>query len=281
MIQDGRYPDLYEIDAASKTKVEDTREVLDQIAYKPQSGQKKVYLIDEVHMLSLHSFNALLKTLEEPPEHIQFILATTEPHKIPATILSRCLHFNLQPLTTAQITKHIEQVLTQENIPFDLDALAHIAQAAKGSMRDALTLLDQCLAISPEHIGTECTQQLINSLPKKQLHTLLTAIAQKDVHAINTACEQYEKNNIDCTLLLNDITKELHDISLAQQLDTTHPLKDIWAPSYIQVLYRMAIQGLSDLPFAPSDRIGISMCFIRMAVFQPQVQSDEKKSLLN
>ena len=158
MIQAGTYPDLFEIDAASRTKVEDTREVLDQVQYMPQTGKKKVYLIDEVHMLSQHSFNALLKTLEEPPQHVQFILATTEPEKIPKTILSRCLHFNLQPIAVSEIQKHIEHTLTSDNVKFDSEATLQIAEAGDGSMRDALSLLDQCLAIDPKYISLNTTQ---------------------------------------------------------------------------------------------------------------------------
>ncbi len=280
MIQEGSYCDLYEIDAASKTKVEDTREVLDQIAYMPQMGKKKVYLIDEVHMLSQHSFNALLKTLEEPPAHVQFILATTEPEKIPATVLSRCLHFNLKPLTEQEIQTRLATALTQENKTFDQDALVHVAQAAKGSMRDALTLLDQCLAVSPTHIDSNTTAQLVKSIPNSQIHILLEAIEQKDLKGIDQICDQCETTNIDFQQVLSDLSKELHLIAVAQQLGSPHPLRDLWDAGYIQVLYRMCIQGIQDLTFAPSPRIGVSMCLIRMAVFQPS-QETEKKSLLN
>lgn len=270
MIQDGCYADLYEIDAASKTKVEDTREVLDQIAYMPQYGKKKVYLIDEVHMLSQHSFNALLKTLEEPPSHVQFVLATTEPNKIPTTVLSRCLHFNLQPLTESQISTHLAHTLEQENIAFEEEALAHIAQAAQGSMRDALTLLDQSIALSPGKIDSHATQKLVSTLPKSNIISLLRSIKDGDVDAIESICATCEDNNIDFYHLLKDVAHELYAISLAQLMPSRpHELQDIWPATYLQVLYRMAIGGMNDLAHSPTARIGATMCFIRMAVFYP------------
>ncbi len=275
MIQDGSYPDLYEIDAASRTKVEDTRDILEQVQYMPQMGKRKVYLIDEVHMLSQHSFNALLKTLEEPPAHVQFILATTEPEKIPKTILSRCLHFNLQPLTQESIFKYLSNTLTQDNIAYDEEALMQIAEAGDGSMRDALSLLDQCLAISPEKVDLSVTQPLLSTFPKAQLITLLKAIGTQDTHKIEAMCNEYEKNNIDFRQLLKQLSEQLIHTSIDQIRGQKNPLSDIWPDTYIQVLYRMLMQGIADLEHSPSIKLGSLMCLIRMAVFHPKSSTVE------
>ncbi|UTC24799.1 DNA polymerase III subunit gamma/tau [Candidatus Comchoanobacter bicostacola] len=277
MIQEGRYADLYEIDAASRTKVEDTREILDQVSYLPQMGKKKVYLIDEVHMLSQHSFNALLKTLEEPPEHVQFILATTEPQKIPTTIKSRCIHFNLKPIGTADIASQVQKILEAEQIKFETEATHLIAEHAKGSMRDALTLLEQCISLSPSDINTVQVQSLINTIPNELIINLLTHIHAQDAQAIEQACAQHEQNNINFESLLSNIANELYKITIAQLTKSSkHPLSNLWDPGYIQVLYRMAIIGLNDLPFSPTPKIGASMCLMRMAVFTPELETKKK-----
>src|SRR5690554_6344643 len=175
-IDQGRFVDLLEIDAASRTKVEDTRELLDNVQYAPTQGRFKVYLIDEVHMLSRHSFNALLKTLEEPPAHVKFLLATTDPQKLPITVLSRCLQFNLKALSRDEIAAHLAQVLTAENIPFDAAALQLLARAAQGSMRDALSLTDQAIAQGNQAVNMQGVQQMLGSVPSYQLVTLLQYI---------------------------------------------------------------------------------------------------------
>jgi len=269
MIQAGNYPDLFEIDAASRTKVEDTREILDQVQYMPQVGKRKVYLIDEVHMLSQHSFNALLKTLEEPPEHVQFILATTEPEKIPRTILSRCLHFNLQPISLTEIHKHLESALTQDGVRYDVDAIAQIAEAGDGSMRDALSLLDQCLAISPEYISTDITQKLLSTIPNTKIAALLTAIANKNIDTIESLCDEFEQNNIDFRLLLKQLSETIIQISIDQLRAKETELTTLWPDTYVQVLYHMLIQGIKDLTYSPSLKLGALMCLIRMAIFYP------------
>jgi DNA polymerase-3 subunit gamma/tau len=273
MIANGSYPDLYEIDAASRTKVEDTRDILDQVQYMPQMGKKKVYLIDEVHMLSQHSFNALLKTLEEPPQHVQFILATTEPEKIPKTILSRCLHFNLQPLTVEAIYTHLANTLTTDSIHFDKEALMQIAEAGDGSMRDALSLLDQCLAISPKTISLDVTQPLLSTLPKTQLLSLLKAVGNQDIDSIEKMCHEFENNNIDFRQLLKQLSEQLIQISIDQVRGHETELTPLWPATYVQVLYRMLMQGVSDLDHSPSLKLGSLMCLIRMAVFHPTLTS--------
>lgn len=270
MIQDGTHPDLYEIDAASRTKVEDTRDVLEHVQYLPVIGKKKVYLIDEVHMLSQHSFNALLKTLEEPPAHIQFILATTEPHKIPKTILSRCLHFNLQPISHPDIVDYLASVLKEEKIKFEKDALSHIAQASKGSMRDALSLLDQLLAISPEHLNTDTTSALLSTLPTQELSDLLLAVSNQNIEEIQKRLSIYEDNNIDFRTLLTQLAELIVQTSIHKLQDKETPLTSLWTDSYLQVLYRMLIQGIQDLQYSPSPYLGSLMCLIRMAVFYPE-----------
>lgn len=270
MMQSGTHPDLYEIDAASRTKVEDTRDILEHIQYMPTVGKKKIYLIDEVHMLSQHSFNALLKTLEEPPEHVQFILATTEPHKVPKTILSRCLHFNLQPLSSEKIIDYIIAILKKETIDFDAIAIEHIAQAAKGSMRDALSLLDQLLAISPKSITTAVTSSLLSTLPNESLDQLLIAIAKKDIEAIKQQLAQHEKNNIDFKSLLNQLAEKIIHTSICQLQGKETPLTGLWPDTYLQVLYHMLIKGIQDLNYGPSPYLGALMCLVRMAVFYPK-----------
>ncbi|MCP8351958.1 DNA polymerase III subunit gamma/tau [Candidatus Synchoanobacter obligatus] len=273
MIQQGSYPDMYEIDAASRTKVEDTREILDQVQYMPQIGRKKVYLIDEVHMLSQHSFNALLKTLEEPPAHVQFILATTEPEKIPKTILSRCLHFNLKSITASDIQAYLATVLTKDNIRFDDDALQQVAEAGDGSMRDALSILDQCLAISPTHLSNETTQSLLNTIAHTQLQEVIQAIANQDIAALEERCHAFEKNNIDFRDLLKQMANLLIQTSIHQLQGKTSPYTGLWSNEYLQVLYRMIMQGIQDLEYSPSVKLGALMCMVRMAVFKPSQES--------
>lgn len=270
MIQSGTHPDLYEIDAASRTKVEDTRDVLEHVQYLPTLGKKKVYLIDEVHMLSQHSFNALLKTLEEPPEHVQFILATTEPHKIPKTILSRCLHFNLQPILLTQIAEYLGSILEKEGIEFEKEALSHIASASSGSMRDALSLLDQLLAISPKKVTTEVTSSLLSTLPTQALSDLLIAVSKQDIEAIQSRLSTYEKNNIDFRTLLTQLSELIIKTSIHQLQGKDTPLTSLWTESYLQVIYRMLMQGIQDLPYSPSPYLGTLMCLIRISAFYPE-----------
>ncbi|MEC7030540.1 MAG: DNA polymerase III subunit gamma/tau [Pseudomonadota bacterium] len=269
MIAAGSYPDLYEIDAASRTKVEDTRDILDQVQYMPQMGRKKVYLIDEVHMLSQHSFNALLKTLEEPPSHVQFILATTEPEKIPRTILSRCLHFNLQPLTQDAIYQHLANILKSDGVEFNEEALMQIADAGDGSMRDALSLLDQCLAISPKIVDLSVTQPLLSTIPKAEIVSLLTAVGQQDIATIQKMCDQFEENNIDFKQLLKQVSEQLILVAIDHTRGQENQLTKLWPATYVQVLYRMLMQGIADLVHSPSLKLGSLMCLIRMAVFHP------------
>src|SRR3989338_4777239 len=204
-IDTGRFPDLFEIDAASRTKVEDTRELLDNIPYAPTKGQYKVYLIDEVHMLSGHSFNALLKTLEEPPAHVKFLLATTDPQKLPATVLSRCLQFHLSKMTIDQIEKQLQFILNAEKIKFENDALNLIATSSNGSMRDSLSLLDQCIAYGNGKISTAETRAMLGLSNKAEITALLKAIHARDADAALSLTKSWEKNGVNFARCLSEL----------------------------------------------------------------------------
>lgn len=268
-IDAGRFPDLYEIDAASRTKVEDTRELLDNVPYAPTKGRFKVYLIDEVHMLSGHSFNALLKTLEEPPEHVKFLLATTDPQKLPATVLSRCLQFHLSQLLPEQIEAQLAHILKQENIPFEIPALALLSQAANGSMRDGLSLLDQCIAFCNGHITTTETQKMLGISHQADTITLLQAIDRQDAQTALSLTKTWAQNGVNFSQALTTILTELHTLATAQILKTQDPSAASFSPENIQLYYQIALLGQKDLPLAPNPRVGFEMIVIRMMAFQP------------
>ena len=215
-INEGRFIDLIEVDAASKTKVEDTRDLLENVQYAPTRGRYKVYLIDEVHMLSTHSFNALLKTLEEPPPHVKFLLATTDPQKLPVTILSRCLQFNLKRLPADLITEYLEKILQQEKIIFDNTAIALIAEAADGSMRDALSLLDQAIAYGGGELKDAEVRTMLGTVDKTHVFELLQALANRDSTLLLNSIEQLASHSADFENALNEILSLLHRIALTQ-----------------------------------------------------------------
>src|SRR3989338_1419282 len=215
-IDTGRFPDLFEIDAASRTKVEDTRELLDNIPYAPTQGRFKVYLIDEVHMLSGHSFNALLKTLEEPPAHVKFLLATTDPQKLPITVLSRCLQFHLKSLSTEQISKHLQHILTAEQISFEEQATLLIAKSAKGSIRDALSLLEQTIAYCQGKVTTQGTGEMLGTLEQDAITPLLNALIAKDGKQLLAEAALLAEKTVDYALALEELTSLLHYIAIAQ-----------------------------------------------------------------
>ncbi len=279
-IDEGRFVDLLEIDAASRTKVDDTREILDNVQYAPARGRYKVYLIDEVHMLSISSFNALLKTLEEPPDHVKFVLATTDPQKIPVTILSRCLQFNLRRLTPAQISGQIERILAAEDIEFEADAVVLLSRAADGSMRDGLSLLDQALA-GGGPLKTQAVREMLGSVEQRHVHGLLEALVEQDpAAAINVVGEVFSLAR-DLGRLLDDLAEALHRVALIQQLpDYRDDSRDDWDslvalaarldPEDVQLFYQIVINGRSDLKLAPSDRTGCEMTVLRLFAFQPQ-----------
>lgn len=280
-IDQGRFVDLLEIDAASRTKVEDTRELLDNVQYKPARGRFKVYLIDEVHMLSRHSFNALLKTLEEPPEYVKFILATTDPQKLPVTILSRCLQFHLKPITVDAIHQQLDHILAQEQVTAQARALGMIAHAADGSMRDALSLTDQAIALGNGSISQESVAHMLGTLDTDQALHLLQAISSKSVDVVMSSVEQMAQNGVDWDGLLQQLASQLHRLAMVQALpssldkgqpdaDKVVQLSKALTPQDIQLFYQIALKGREDIALAPSERIGLEMVLLRMVAFRPQ-----------
>ncbi|TMP71745.1 DNA polymerase III subunit gamma/tau [Pseudoalteromonas sp. S1608] len=286
-IEAGRYIDLLEIDAASRTKVEDTREILDNVQYAPTRGRYKVYLIDEVHMLSKHSFNALLKTLEEPPEHVKFLLATTDPQKLPVTILSRCLQFNLNALSQAEIKQQLEHVLTHEQLNFDNDALSIIAKAADGSMRDALSLTDQAIAQTNGDIKNQAVQDMLGLMDTHYSQSLLAALLAQDGTALMNEVAQVASRNPNYIALLDDLIALTHVIQLSQlvpeaaALDSNNAdyIEHVAAHSHaqqIQVYYQLLLNGKKDLQWAPEPRLGFEMIMLRLLAFEPtQLQTNQ------
>ncbi len=279
-IDEGRFVDLLEIDAASRTKVEDTRELLDNVQYKPTQGRYKVYLIDEVHMLSRHSFNALLKTLEEPPEHVKFLLATTDPQKLPITVLSRCLQFNLKALDRQEIATHLAYVLQQEGIASDEAALTAIARAARGSMRDALSLTDQAIAQGEQQVTMAGVQQMLGAVPSFELATLLEQVlAGQGADLLNTL-SRIAGQVPDLSNLLGEMQNYIHQLALYQavpevadtlglSIEDQHLAQQLPA-ELLQVYYDILIQGRRDLNYAADVRSGVEMSLLRMLAFRPE-----------
>ncbi|ELR67306.1 DNA polymerase III subunits gamma and tau [Photobacterium marinum] len=279
-IDEGRFVDLLEIDAASRTKVEDTRELLDNVQYKPARGRFKVYLIDEVHMLSRHSFNALLKTLEEPPEYVKFILATTDPQKLPVTILSRCLQFHLKHLDNTQIQSQLENVLGQEQVEFELRALSLLARAAEGSMRDALSLTDQAIALGNGKVSADSVSAMLGTLNTDQALYLLEAMANGQAEPAMAALEELAGVGVEWDSLLRELAAQLHRVAMYQALpaalddsapdaDRVITLSKELSPQDVQLCYQIALQGRQDLVYAPDGRTGLEMVLLRMLAFRP------------
>lgn len=293
-VDNGRFVDLIEVDAASRTKVDDTRELLDNVQYAPSRGRYKVYLIDEVHMLSTSSFNALLKTLEEPPPHVKFLFATTDPQKLPVTILSRCLQFNLRRLDIKQIADHLAFILQQENLEFEAEALNQIAFAADGSMRDALSLLDQAIAFSGGMVTAEIVSQMLGSVSQQQLIQLLEAFAAKDAKALLTHTDELASLGRDFVVVLDGLMTSLQRIATIQLIADAEALDQqddaalknfatIFNVETVQLLYQIALHGKRDMPYAADPRSGFEMTLLRMLSFQPHAvntnlgQPPEKK----
>ncbi|HEH9631266.1 DNA polymerase III subunit gamma/tau [Pasteurella multocida] len=277
-IEQGNFIDLIEIDAASRTKVEDTRELLDNVQYKPVQGRYKVYLIDEVHMLSRHSFNALLKTLEEPPEYVKFLLATTDPQKLPITILSRCMQFHLKALEQQQIAQHLEFILTQEKIPFEFLALEKLAKAAQGSIRDSLSLTDQAIAMSNGNITLNVVHEMLGLLDDDQALDIIHALQQGQGESVMKGVQAVAEKGGDWDELLRDIGENLHKIAMQQllpssQLDDTSRigfLASHISPEDVQFFYQVMLTGRKELPYAPNRRIGVEMTLLRALAFHPK-----------
>jgi DNA polymerase-3 subunit gamma/tau len=280
-IAEGRFVDLIEVDAASRTKVEDTRELLENVQYAPSRGRYKVYLIDEVHMLSNSSFNALLKTLEEPPPHVKFLLATTDPQKLPMTILSRCLQFNLKNMTPERIVNHLKFVLEQEVIPFEESALWLLGRAADGSMRDALSLTDQSISYGSGKITQAEVAAMLGTLDQAAVYEIVNALASLDGKAILAAVQNMAEQAPDYVNALAEMLSVLHRIAIAQALpeavDNSHgdkerimQLAQQLPAEDVQLFYQTALLGRRDLPLAPDARAGFEMVLLRMLAFKPQ-----------
>ena len=277
-IEQGNFIDLIEIDAASRTKVEDTRELLDNVQYKPVVGRFKVYLIDEVHMLSRHSFNALLKTLEEPPEYVKFLLATTDPQKLPITILSRCLQFHLKALDETQISQHLAHILTQENIPFEEPALVKLAKAAQGSIRDSLSLTDQAIAMGNRQVTNSVVSNMLGLLDDNYSIDILYALHQGNGELLMRTLQKVADAAGDWDKLLSECAEKLHQIALMQLLsqkssdDNEHFsfLAKHISPEDVQFFYQVIVSGRKDLSNAPNRRIGTEMTLLRALAFHPK-----------
>ncbi|MCT7946749.1 DNA polymerase III subunit gamma/tau [Shewanella septentrionalis] len=279
-IAQGRFVDLIEVDAASRTKVDDTRELLDNVQYRPTRGRFKVYLIDEVHMLSRSSFNALLKTLEEPPEHVKFLLATTDPQKLPVTVLSRCLQFNLKSLTQSEIGTQLNHILTQEQFPFDAEALKLLAKAANGSMRDALSLTDQAIAFGGGNVMLTQVQTMLGSIDEQHVVALLNALTDADIGVLMHTCAQVLAYGADAQEVLRSLLELLHQITLtqfapacAQQSLYSAQIRafaEQLTPEQVQLYYQILLTGRKDLPHAPDPKSGLEMALLRAVAFVPE-----------
>ncbi|MCW8963799.1 MAG: DNA polymerase III subunit gamma/tau, partial [Gammaproteobacteria bacterium] len=279
-IDEGRFVDLIEVDAASRTKVEDTRELLENVQYAPTRGRYKVYLIDEVHMLSNHSFNALLKTLEEPPPHVKFLLATTDPQKLPVTILSRCLQFNLKKLPLPDIVSHLAHILQQEALEFDEPALRLIARGAEGSMRDALSLMDQAIAFGGGRVGDEDVRHMLGTIESTHVYQLIEQVHRQDGKAVLQTISELDVRSPDYQDVLAEMISVYHHIALEQQVAGS--MTDEWddpqriqqlageiSPEDVQLYYQTALQGRDNLKMNPLPREGFEMTLLRMIAFRP------------
>src|SRR5512145_1773847 len=277
-IDGGRFVDLLEVDAASRTKVDHTRELLDNVQYSPARGRYKVYLIDEVHMLSTHSFNALLKTLEEPPPHVKFLLATTDPQKLPVTVLSRCLQFNLKRFPPGLIYKRLTEIAQAEKLEFEADALRLVARAAEGSMRDALSLLDQVIAFGGTKLTAADTRLMLGTLDRTQVFDIVEALVARDAKKVLACVEALDERAPDYREVLADLAALLQKLALlqavpdlqldeAEDIETYRRLASALSPEDAQLFYQIAIVGRRDLELAPDVRGGFEMVLLRMLAF--------------
>ena len=286
-IEQGRFVDLIEIDAASRTKVEDTRDLLDNVQYAPARGRFKVYLIDEVHMLSRHSFNALLKTLEEPPAHVKFLLATTDPQKLPVTILSRCLQFHLKALDVEQIRHQLEHILKEEHIAHEPRALQLLARAADGSLRDALSLTDQAIASGDGQVSTEAVSTMLGTLDDDQALSLVEAVVAADGERVMALVNDAAARGIEWEALLIEMSALLHRIAMVQLSPAAlgsdmaaieqrmRELARIVPPTDVQLYYQTLLIGRKELPYAPDRRMGVEMTLLRALAFHPRMPLPE------
>lgn len=279
-IAEGRFVDLIEVDAASRTKVEDTRELLENVQYAPTHGRYKVYLIDEVHMLSTHSFNALLKTLEEPPPHVKFLLATTDPQKLPVTILSRCLQFNLKNMIPERIVDHLKFVLGEESVSYEEPALWLLARSADGSMRDAMSLTDQAIAFGAGEVNEADVRAMLGTIDTRLVYRMLECLVDQDAQGLLDAVNDLAQFSPDYNTVLGDLISLLHRIAVGQALpsavdnsmgdkEQVQNLASRMRAEDLQLFYQIALMGRKDLPFVPDSREGLEMILLRMLAFRP------------
>jgi DNA polymerase-3 subunit gamma/tau len=278
-IDAGRFVDLLELDAASNTGVDNMREILDNARYAPTVGRYKVYLIDEVHMLSKGAFNSMLKTLEEPPEHVKFVLATTDPQKIPVTVLSRCLQFNLKPLPPPQIVERIASILEAEGIPRESEALALIARAARGSLRDGLSLLDQAIAYGDGSVREDVVRSMLGTVDREHVYRIVDALAAGDGAALLAQADALSARGLSASAALEELASLFHRIAIAQTVpagagnfDDATRLRtyvERFSPEAVQLAYQICAQGRADLAIAPDEAIGFAMTLLRLHAFEP------------
>ena len=288
-IDQGRYVDLIEVDAASNTQVDNMRDLLDNAQYAPTQGQFKIYIIDEVHMLSKSAFNAMLKTLEEPPEHVKFILATTDPQKVPVTVLSRCLQFNLKQMPSASISEYLEKILKEEAINYEINAIYLIAKSANGSMRDALSILDQGIAYCGGTIEEATIKKMLGAIDQSYLFNLTHAVIDQDGSKVIEIAKQMDERNLSFDAALNDLANLIQMISVAQAIpesleasylerDQVIALTKKISAEQLQLLYQITILGRRDLYLAPDEYAGFTMTLLRMLSFIPQDSVTSKTS---
>jgi len=280
-IDGGRFVDLIEVDAATNTKVDQMRDLLENAVYAPTRGRFKVFVIDEVHMLSTSAFNAMLKTLEEPPEHIKFILATTDPQKIPVTVLSRCLQFNLKQMPPGHIVEHLTKILEAEQVAFEPAALRHIAKGAAGSMRDALSLLDQAIAHGAGRIEEEAVRDMLGTVGEDYLYAILDGLASGDVAAMLAVADGMDARSLSFDSALQELATLFHRIALAQfapqaiadegERDRLAPYAAAFDREFLQLCYQIAVHGRDELPLAPDEFAGFTMTLLRLAAFRPEM----------
>jgi DNA polymerase-3 subunit gamma/tau len=282
-IDAGRHVDLIELDAASNTQVDSMRELLESALYAPTSARYKVYIIDEVHMLSRSAFNAMLKTLEEPPEHVKFVLATTDPQKIPVTVLSRCLQFNLKQIPQSQIRGQLQKVLEAESVAFEPSALALLARAAQGSLRDALSLLDQAIAHGGGRVEEGAVRAMLGTVDHGHLYALLQALAARDGAALIAEAERMSSRSLSLEMALQELSVLLHRLALLQAVpaaiaddepdrERLLELARVFDAEDLQLYYQIALQGRADIALAPDEYAGFTMTLIRMLAFAPEAQ---------
>ena len=279
----GRFMDLIEVDAASRTGVDDTRDLLNNAQFLPGQGRFKVYLIDEVHMLTGHSFNALLKTLEEPPEHVKFLLATTEARKIPITVLSRCLQFHLKNMLPETIQTQLGRILGDEGVDAEPAALQSIARAAQGSMRDALSITDQAISHGAGAVDAASVHAMLGVAGRDEIGTLLDALAGRDAQGLLAASDELGRRSLDLAAVLGELQRAFHDLALARECGTVpespyERFAKTFSPEDLQIYYQITLLGGRDLPFAPDPKVGFDMTMVRLLSFEPLEDAPEGES---